>query len=229
MVLYHGSSEIVEKPEFGKGKINNDYGRGFYCTEVADMAREWAVREDLDGFINQYELNPDRLSILNLEDDAYDILHWLTILLENRTFELSSVLAQEAKEYLIDHYSIDYKSYDVIIGYRADDSYFSFAKDFLNGTISHRQLGRAMHLGRLGLQTVLKSKKAFESIRYISHELVDSKIWYPLREERDKSARSDYFDKGKNKRRPGDIYITSILDEHIMPGDERLEVDYEGI
>lgn len=41
--IYHGSSEIIEKPEFGYGKPYNDYGLGFYCTEQIDMAREWGV------------------------------------------------------------------------------------------------------------------------------------------------------------------------------------------
>ena len=49
--------------------------------------------------------------------------------------------------------------YDVIIGYRADDSYFSFAKDFINNTISVEQLAEAMRLGELGIQIVLKSER----------------------------------------------------------------------
>ena len=57
-----------------------------------------------------------------------------------------------------------------MIGYRADDSYFSFAQDFINGTISYRQLNRAMHLGKLGQQFVLKSKKAFERIAFEGYE-----------------------------------------------------------
>ena len=40
--LYHGSQIILEKPEYGKGARNNDYGRGFYCTEEIELAREWA-------------------------------------------------------------------------------------------------------------------------------------------------------------------------------------------
>ena len=28
-ILYHGSPEIIKKPEYGKGKTYNDYGRGF--------------------------------------------------------------------------------------------------------------------------------------------------------------------------------------------------------
>ena len=40
--LYHGSQIILEKLEYGKGARNNDYGRGFYCTEEIELAREWA-------------------------------------------------------------------------------------------------------------------------------------------------------------------------------------------
>ncbi|MBR2627880.1 MAG: DUF3990 domain-containing protein, partial [Peptococcaceae bacterium] len=39
-----------------------------------------------------------------------------------------------------------------MIGYRADDSYFSFANAFLNNTLSLRQLEKAMMLGKHGEQ-----------------------------------------------------------------------------
>ena len=91
------------------------------------------------------------------------MLHWLTILLENREFDTSAPLAAEAKEYLMNTFHLDYKSADIIIGYRADDSYFSFASDFINGAISYRQLCNAMRLGKLGQQFVLKSKAALNS------------------------------------------------------------------
>ena len=48
MLLYHGSDHIIEKPEFGAGKKHNDYGRGFYCTQNIELAKEWAVSEDAD-------------------------------------------------------------------------------------------------------------------------------------------------------------------------------------
>ena len=41
--LYHGSREIVKKPDLLKGKPYNDYGRGFYCTENIELAKEWHV------------------------------------------------------------------------------------------------------------------------------------------------------------------------------------------
>ena len=37
--ICHGSENIIEKPEFGKGKTTNDYGRGFYCTESIELER----------------------------------------------------------------------------------------------------------------------------------------------------------------------------------------------
>ena len=69
-----------------------------------------------------------------------------------------------AKEFLIKNYHIDVGNYDVIKGYRADDSYFRFAEDFLNNTISIQKLEEAMYLGKLGEQIVLKSPRAFERI-----------------------------------------------------------------
>ncbi|MGN0377019.1 MAG: DUF3990 domain-containing protein [Suilimivivens sp.] len=220
--LYHGSSEIIEKPIFGYGKAYNDYGLGFYCTDSLEMAKEWGADNERDGYANCYELDCTNLQILDLNDEQFCILHWLTILLLNREFDMPSGLALEAKEYLIDKFAVDYKCYDAIIGYRADDSYFSFAQDFINGTISYRQLNNAMHLGKLGQQFVLKSKTAFERIQFIGSEIAESREWYAKKILRDKSARREYFDIERNKRQKGDLYITQILDEEMTPDDPRL-------
>ena len=56
-VLYHGSNKKIEKPIFGKGKVYNDYGQGFYCTEHIELAKEWSCNEGVDGFSNEYELD----------------------------------------------------------------------------------------------------------------------------------------------------------------------------
>jgi len=220
--LYHGSSDIIEKPLFGYGKAYNDYGLGFYCTESFEMAKEWGVGKNQDGYANCYELECDGLKILDLNGPEYCILHWLGVLLQNREFDTPSSLAFEAKEYLKHTFAVDYETYDAIIGYRADDSYFSFAQDFLNGTISYRQLNNAMHLGKLGQQFVLKSQTAFERIRFTGCETAESREWYARKMLRDKTARREYFDAERNRRQRGDIYITQILDEEMMADDPRL-------
>ena len=64
--LYHGSQIIVGQPEFGKGARNNDFGRGFYCTENIELAKEWACGKETDGFVNKYELDMSNMKVLNL-------------------------------------------------------------------------------------------------------------------------------------------------------------------
>lgn len=220
--IFHGSNVIIEKPVYGQGKPYNDYGLGFYCTEDEAMAKEWGVSTVSDGYCNAYDIDMDGLSVLNLNEEKYCILHWLTILLQNRTFEISSPLANEAKLFLIKNFSVDYENADVIIGYRADDSYFAFAQDFVNGSISYRQLDRAMHLGKLGEQVVIKSKKAFDRLRFANSEVALRIDWLSRKERRDSEARRDYLNVERNKRQAGDIYITQIIDEEMKSDDARL-------
>lgn len=222
MKIYHGSENIIEKPVFGFGKTYNDYGIGFYCTDIPEMAKEWGADIDRNGYANCYEIDCTDLTILDLNDENYCMLHWLSVLLQNREFDVPSGLALEAKEYIIKNFPVDYESYDIIIGYRADDSYFSFAQDFINGTISYRQLCNAMKLGKLGQQFVLKSSKAFERIKFTGYEIANSEEWYAKRMNRDRAARREYFDVERNKRQRGDLYITQIMDEEMKSDDSRL-------
>ena len=221
-MIYHGSKSIIERPVFGQGKAYNDYGRGFYCTESLDMAKEWGVSREQDGYANCYEIECDGLTILDLNAEDRTILHWLAVLLQNREFDMPSALSAEAKEYLLRNFLVDYSACDIMIGYRADDSYFSFAQDFLNGTISYRQLGNAMHLGKLGQQFVLKSKMAFERICFTHYEVADREEWYVRKQTRDRLARREYFDLERNRRLRGDLYITQMLDEEVKSDDPRL-------
>ena len=105
--LLHGSDHVIEKPELSAGKIKNDYGRGFYCTEDLSMAMEWVCKNNTDGFVNKYDFDLESLKVLNLLDGDYNILHWMALLLKNRTFRLSNEIALDAREYIIDNFSID--------------------------------------------------------------------------------------------------------------------------
>jgi hypothetical protein len=223
MILYHGSPEIVQKPEYGKGKPYNDYGMGFYCTENEDLAKEWACTELSDGFVNSYEIGFEGLNILHLNKKSYHILNWLSVLLQNRTFVLSQGLPSEAKAYLLDNFLPEYEHYDLIIGYRADDSYFSFANAFLNNTISLEQLRKAMFLGKLGEHVVLKSEEAFSRLIFNESIPVDSSLYFPKRQARDRQARAD-FQNEKAEVSPADaVYMIDILRQKWTNEDPRLQ------
>ena len=220
-IIYHGSDHIIKIPEFHGGKPHNDYGYGFYCTEIGDLAKEWAVSEEHDGYANCYELDMDGLRILNLNHE-YSILTWLSILIQNRTLNLDTPLAAEVSRYLRDNFSVDTTMYDLIIGYRADDSYFSFAQDFLSGAISYQQLRKAMYLGELGEQIVLVSRRSFSAIRYIGSEKAFRSEWLVKKTERDRQARAAYLHSDRMRYRRGELYAVTILDEEIRPNDPRL-------
>ena len=221
-IVYHGSEKIIEKPEYGLGSLHNDYGRGFYCTREVALAKEWACSKGNDGYANSYELDYSGLLVLNLNSDDYSILNWLALLAENRTYWQQGSISKEAKDYIKQNFLIDISGYDVIIGYRADDSYFSFAQDFVSGTISLGKLSKAMRLGRLGEQIVLKSKKAFERIKYIGNELALAEEYSIKKANRDALARREYRQTKAVSADINDIYILDIMREGIKNGDPRL-------
>lgn len=224
MIIYHGSQQIVEVPKFGIGKIYNDYGQGFYCTENIELAKEWACPVKNNGYSNKYLLHLNGLNVMHLTKGKFNILNWLAILLANRKFDITSPIGKNAREYILDHFTPDTTGVDVMIGYRADDSYFSFAEDFVNNTISLRDLNVAMQLGTLGEQVVLLSKGSFEYIEFIEYEIADYRDYYYKRSERDKNARSSYASQKKNLQQlMDDIFVIDIIREGMKFDDPRLQ------
>ena len=224
ITLFHGSEQIIEKPALSLGSPYNDYGRGFYCTRIEEMAKEWACKKNIDGFVNQYTLNMDDFRVLNLSDGNHTVLNWIAVLLKHRTFKLTSSIAIDAREYLIDHFAVDTSLYDIVTGYRADDSYFRYAESFVENTLPLRSLNRALQLGKLGLQTVLVSKKAFEKLKFIRAESVDKSEYYPQFLRRDTTARETYSKEiAKSKSYRDDIFVLDILRQEMTNDDPRIQ------
>ena len=220
ITLYHGSEKIVEQPIFGEGKRNNDFGIGFYCTENEELAKEWAVSSVHDGFSNRYMLDTEYLNVLNLNSPEYTILNWIAVLVEHRLFSIKTPIARKAKQYLIDHFSINVNAYDLIIGYRADDSYFDYAESFLNNGISVEQLAQAMQLGKLGEQIVIKSKYAFSKLNYEGFNVAEKDKYYVLRKSRNDETNQLYFD--MLEADDDGLYIRDIMRGSIKNNDPRI-------
>lgn len=220
ITLFHGSEKIVETPVFGEGKKNNDFGLGFYCTESEALAKEWAVSSLRDGFSNRYTLDTEYLNILNLNSPDYTILNWIAVLVEHRLFSIKTPVAHRAKRYLIDNFGINTNAYDLVTGYRADDSYFDYAESFLNNGISVEQLARAMRLGKLGEQVVLKSKFAFSRIQFEGFDVAEKEEFYVLRKARDDEANQHYLEMLEEES--DGLYIQDIIRGGITNDDPRI-------
>ena len=220
ITIYHGSNKIIENPTYGEGRKNNDFGLGFYCTESSDLAKEWAVSSLEDGFSNKYTIDIEYLKILNLNSPEYTILNWIAILVEHRIFSIKTPIAKRAREYLIKNYGINVNAFDIVIGYRADDSYFDYAEAFLNNGITVEQLAEAMKLGKLGEQVVIKSKYAFSKLIFEGFDKADKNKYYILRKSRDDSANKMYLEL-LNKATDG-LYIQDIIRGGIKNDDPRI-------
>ena len=220
ITLYHGSKQIVEVPTFGLGKKNNDFGLGFYCTESDDLAKEWAVSSLQNGFANRYLLDTEYMKVLNLNSPDYTILNWIAVLVEHRLFSIKTPVARRAKRYLIDNFAINVNAFDLITGYRADDSYFDYAESFLNNGISVEQLARAMRLGKLGEQIVIKSQFAFSRLQFQGFDVAEREQYYVLRKARDDEANQMYMDMLEEES--DGLYIQDIMRGGIKNDDPRI-------
>lgn len=223
MRLYHGSPRIVQRPEYALGNPRNDYGRGFYCTEVLSMAKEWACKRNVEGYVNAYELREDKLSVLDLMSDDYTVLNWIALLLKNRQFALKNPIAEDARDYLIEHFAPPVEQYDLVRGYRADDSYFSYAQSFVENGLPLGLLNRALKLGNLGEQVVLVSERAFSQLSFESAEPVSAAEYYPRFLDRDLKARDAYRDDVRRaKTYRDDLFVMEIMREEVGNDDPRV-------
>lgn len=226
ITIYHGSEKIVERPVFGEGKKNNDFGRGFYCTASEELAKEWAVSSLRDGFSNCYTLNTEYLNILHLNSPDYTILNWIAVLVEHRLFSIKTPVARRAKRYLIDNFGVNVNAFDVITGYRADDSYFDYAESLLNNGITVQQLARAMQLGKLGEQIVLKSEFAFSMLKYEGFGAARKDRYYVCRKARDDEASRLYLEILEEES--DGLYIQDIMRGEIKNDDPRIPGNISG-
>ena len=73
-------------------------------------------------------------------------------------------------KYLEEKHLIDISRFDIVIGYRADDSYFRFPESFVRSEIALESLEKIFQAGDLGKQYVLISKRAFHLVRFLDYQ-----------------------------------------------------------
>lgn len=164
VTLYHGTSQVFEKPVLGFGRDDNDYGSGFYLTEDFNRAADWACEFGGDrAYVNVYSLSKSSLNILKFGECGP--LSWIAEVAKNRI----KPIGQRAELYreFIDMYCIDTSPYDAIIGLCADDSRLDLVREFFNGTFNAIELQSILMEEGPGLQFCLKSKKAFDEITFL--------------------------------------------------------------
>ena len=221
--LFHGSERVIAHPSLAQARPRNDFGRGFYTTPEYELAGEWACQHGSDGFVNSYTLWLDGLVVLDLLDGSHNTLEWIALLLRHRRFDLRLPTAALARDMLVEHFCPDLSSVDVVVGYRADDSYFSFARAFVENALPLSALEEALVLGQLGEQVVLVSGKAFSQLSFEAYEPVSAERYHPRFVSRDNKARYDYLSLlERQKPQINDLFMLDILREEMAPDDPRI-------
>ncbi len=191
--LYHGSGDIVKNIELSRGYEHTDYGQGFYTTMESDEADAWAALRSDNPVENIYEIDLSGLRILDL--DQYGYFVWLAEVLSHRGVG-NKDLVETASDFC-DVYKTDTSGYDILIGYRVDDSYFSVITAFLNGWITMMDV--ANYLSNLSTQICLKTEKAVEATKFLGYMLVSTSLKIEVRDA-DEKARKEMQEYIKKQR-----------------------------
>ena len=208
--------EMVEAIRKGTGGSNSADGvDGTYMADVLSV-KPLTIKMHNTTITKNLYINPALM--LNASDSGEDIKKpFITPFEPQEAYEFLKEFHE--KYVLTDCFPVPLAGVDVIIGYRADDSYFSYARDFISGVISYEQLGKAMQLGSLGEQYCLKTEKAFQHLKFIAKEHVPSAEWYSKKMLRDRNARNGYKDMEKETYHRGELYISRIIDEEMKSDD----------
>ena len=93
------------------------------------------------------------------------MLAWIAEVISNRgtSQEVAEILGKR----LVEMYKVDTARYDIIKGYRADDSYTQVIEAFLLNQINIAEVEKLFYKGALGNQIFLKSEKSFSQIKWL--------------------------------------------------------------
>ncbi len=90
MILYHGSTDLVDSPEIRRSDVYLDFGIGFYTTTSFEQAERWAKikmrRNNINlGYVSVYEFDMERAEkelTVKRFDNADE--EWLLFVVNNR-------------------------------------------------------------------------------------------------------------------------------------------------
>lgn len=154
MNLYHGSLEIVQKPEIRKANRTLDYGSGFYTTTSYEQAEAW-VRRRMDeakqnrGYVNVYKMSeaiPTDLKQLTFQAPTEE---WVDFVMHNRT----------EKGYLHD--------YDIVYGPVANDRVYAAFALYEGGLLNKQDLIKELKAYKLVDQYLFHTEKALETLIFL--------------------------------------------------------------
>ncbi len=155
MRLYHTGNVEIQNPDIRHGRLNADFGQGFYLTPDREFTYRWAGRH---AVINEYDLDLTGLKVKQFSRD----LAWFEYIYSNR----------RAKDAL---------DVDIVIGPIANDTIYDTLGILSSGYLSSEDALRLLMIGPEYTQLAIKSEKAAAQLHWIgSNKDVDSEKYAKL-------------------------------------------------
>lgn len=144
--VYHGSAFEVEKPSLDKGRIDADFGLGFYVTLDLDMAEKWAGRKKR-AIVNEYILHTDSLKTYSFKLDE----EWLDFVIQNRMGEQTVFPSGR---------------YDLLIGATADDKLFATIEQYESGFLDVNTAVEVLNSMKIGRQICIRTENGLNNLSF---------------------------------------------------------------
>jgi hypothetical protein len=149
MIVYHGSTEVISKPDVMHSKRYLDFGKGFYLTSYEEQARKWAVRKGMrlgkNAVVNVYDL-----------DGSLDDLRTLSFGNENEQW-LDFVCACRKGEPLNE-------AYDIVIGNVADDDVFKTVDMYFRGIWDKKKVLEELRYFKMNNQICIVNQETLDKV-----------------------------------------------------------------
>lgn len=145
LIIYHGSQQIVDKPEIRIQKYNKDFYFGFYCTEIFEQAKRWATRFAGKGYVNEYQY---------VKDDSLNI-------------KIFPEMSEEWLDFIVSCRLGNSHNYDIVEGPMADDTIFNYVQNYVDGKISREAFWGLAKFKKPTHQISFHTEKALETIKFI--------------------------------------------------------------
>lgn len=160
MIIYHGSTVLVAKPEILVGEAFLDFGPGFYTTTSYDQAERWARikmrRENKDtGYVAVYDFDFEtaKKHTVIRKFDAAD-MDWLLFVVNNRR----GIPFAEAV--------------DMHIGPVADDNVYQSIRFFETGILDAEETVKRLKTELLQDQWTFHTDKMLSHCKFIEYKEV---------------------------------------------------------
>ena len=159
MILYHGGTDVIEKPMIITGEQGRDFGFAFYVTDIREQAERWAKRRaryrgrlagvSVNGIVSEYEFDESSLSDLAVRSFPEPSLEWIDFVVACRS-------------------RIDYRhAYDLVTGKIANDRVGETISYVLQGIMRKEDALERLKFQHINNQFAFCTEKAIDKLKFL--------------------------------------------------------------